>query len=147
MTSISSAADTGLPSAIPALSRSLPRRSFLSGLTRLSLIGGSVALLGQPSAVAEPVTPELIEAYKTWLALEHRFLSWQMAADPFFIETYRLKDDDQVARSKKIGGYEWYVGDSAKDHDNAYSHAALVMSAVGCDWRDHEKIFNFKRRA
>ena len=34
----------------------MPRRSFLAGLASLPLIGGSVTLLGQPTAAATPVT-------------------------------------------------------------------------------------------
>ena len=58
------------------------RRDFLRGLVSLPLIGGGVTLIGQPSAVAEPVTSDLLEAYKTWLFNEHRSLSGDMAASP-----------------------------------------------------------------
>lgn len=52
------AAATGLPSS---------RRGFLRGLTRLPLIGGGVALIGAPTAVAEPLTPALLDSYEAWL--------------------------------------------------------------------------------
>ena len=39
------------------------RRGFLRGLTTLPLIGGGVALIGAPSAVAEPVTRSMLETY------------------------------------------------------------------------------------
>jgi hypothetical protein len=56
------------------MSDNLPRRGFLRQLCRLPLIGGGVALLGAPTAVAEPVTPDLIDAYSRWLQLEHFLL-------------------------------------------------------------------------
>ena len=55
------------------------RRSFLRGLASLPLIGGSVAILGQPTAAAVPVTRDLINSYKSWLFMEHRMLSYEMA--------------------------------------------------------------------
>ena len=86
MTTTASAAATGLPASIHALHDPMPRRGFLAGLAKLPLIGGSVALIGQPKAVAGQATPEMIEAYKTWLALELRFLGWRMADDPYFLQ-------------------------------------------------------------
>ena len=146
MSKIASAAATGLPAAIPSSAHATPRRRFLAGLATLPLIGGSVALVGRPRAVAEPVTPALIEAYKTWLSTEHNALTWDMAADPVFVQQYRncyAADADHETRRKWIKSYEWFVGDSHHDHDDPYKRAALVMSAVGCDWRDHEGAFNF----
>lgn len=139
-----SANATALPAFHPAVGHPMPRRGFLARLAALPLVGGSVALIGQPSSVAGQATPEMIEAYKTWLALELRFLTWRMAEDPYFLRSYRLDARaDRKERSDTILGYEWYVGDSGKAHDDPYQHAALVMSAVGCDWRDHEGVFNF----
>ena len=48
------------------------RRSFLRGLASLPLIGGSIAILGQPSAAAVPVTDTLLERYGLFLAIEAR---------------------------------------------------------------------------
>lgn len=48
------------------------RRTFLCGLASLPLIGGSVAILGQPTAAAIPVTDTLIERYQLLLAIEVR---------------------------------------------------------------------------
>ena len=115
------------------------RRDFLRGLVSLPLIGGGVTLIGQPSAVAEPVTPDLLEAYKTWLAMEHRFLVKQMADDPVFMERYRNcfgTDADHQTRRDWIKRYEWFVGGSNSGHEKPYDRAALVLSTVGCDWRE-----------
>ncbi len=50
------------------------RRSFLRGLTTLPLIGGGIALIGAPSAVAQPVSTGLLMAYDEWLFMERRML-------------------------------------------------------------------------
>ncbi len=47
------------------------RRNFLRGLVSLPLIGGSLAILGQPTAAAVPVTDALQLRYLAWLAHEH----------------------------------------------------------------------------
>lgn len=47
------------------------RRGFLRGLVTLPLIGGGVTLIGNPTAAAVPVTPELMHRYCAWLAREH----------------------------------------------------------------------------
>lgn len=47
------------------------RRGFLRGLASLPLIGGSVALIGSPSAAAVPVTDALLRRYVTFVAREH----------------------------------------------------------------------------
>ena len=58
---------------------SLPsnRRGFLRGLTTLPLVGGGVTLIGAPSAVAEPLTPALLDSYDAWLFYERRYLRFQ----------------------------------------------------------------------
>ncbi len=59
------------------------RRTFLRGLASLPLIGGSVALIGNPTAAAVPASREMLESYKSWLFMEHRMLSLEMASyDP-----------------------------------------------------------------
>lgn len=50
------------------------RRSFLSGLTTLPLIGGSVALIGSPTAAAQSVTPGMLATYSAWLWYERKSL-------------------------------------------------------------------------
>ena len=123
------------------------RRDFLRGLASLPLIGGSVALIGQPSAVAESVTPDLLEAYKTWLDSERRFLSWDMAADPAFDTRYRISEEFRVSADERVNRFRTidrcfsYVGQSGSYHGgrkatSPYSRAALVLSTVGCDWRE-----------
>lgn len=52
------------------------RRGFLRGLTTLPLIGGGVALIGNPTAAAVPVTGQTVATYLTWLHYEFRYVSW-----------------------------------------------------------------------
>ena len=142
MPSTALAADTGLPSFMPILARPTGRRGFMSGLAALPLIGGSVTLLGRPRAVAEPPTRQIMEAYKTWLHYEQRFLAWEMADLPEHVAYYggtrreRFEFIDRLTLS-------FGTGDAARFHRTdgsspASSRAALVLSTVGCDWRDDE---------
>ena len=137
-----SANATPLTSAIPALARTMPRRGFLAGLTKLPLIGGSVALLGQPSAVAQPATLQIVEAYKTWLHYEHRRLSWEMADFPTNVAHYGGTREERYRYIERLT-LNFGTGDACKFHwregsTPASSRAALVLSTVGCDWRDDE---------
>ena len=50
------------------------RRTFLGQLAGLPLIGGSVALIDQPTAVAEPITTPMLLQYANWLFYERRLL-------------------------------------------------------------------------
>ena len=133
-----------MPNAVPAAAPGLPtaRRTFLRQLCGLPLIGGGLTLIGAPSAVAEPVTYDLMEAYKTWLHYEQRFLCWEMAADPVCIERYRPFDgrDDRIGRSRAMESQYSYIGKSGSYHGprapEPSTRAALVLSAVGCDWRE-----------
>lgn len=47
------------------------RRTFLRGLASLPLVGGGVALIGNPTAAAVPITTHLLERYSDWLATEY----------------------------------------------------------------------------
>ena len=52
------------------------RRGFLRGLTTLPLIGGSVTLIGSPTAAAVPVTGGVVATYLAWLHFEQRYVAW-----------------------------------------------------------------------
>ena len=113
------------------------RRAFLRGLVSLPLIGGSVALIGQPVAVAEPVTVDLLSAYKTWLHFEQKAVSWELADHPEMIARY---GSTRGGRFRLCQGRHDFVGQSGDFHDfsdplrSASTRAALVLSTVGCDW-------------
>jgi len=141
------AAGSGLPSSSPRIPAGksatilTERRGFLRALAGLPLIGGGVTLIGQPTAVAEPVTIDLLEAYKTWLHYELRFLCWEMADDRAVIALKYpelAEATDRGERYSAIKSRFEYVGQSGSYHPAplaASTRAALVLSAVGCDWR------------
>ena len=143
MSSIAPAAAIGLPASIHALHDPMPRRGFLAGLARLPLIGGSVALLGRPSAVAEPVTRDMLFSYKDWLKYEHRMLCWELPR--YDHEKARMLES--VGGSSGCPGGDWHFQWSLPgargpagwlDAPQPSTRAALVLSAVGCDWRRDE---------
>ena len=111
----------------------LPRRGFLRQLCGLPFIGGGIILIGAPTAIAEPVTRDLIWGYKSWLFYEHRMISYELAGyDPRgakAIEGYHYLDNK---------GSDWHfeaLGDDWAVAPQPSTRAALVLSAVGCDWR------------
>lgn len=121
------AAATGLPS---------PRRGFLRGLLTLPLIGGGVTLIGNPTAAAEPITDALLDSYDAWLEYERRHLQWQRQRPlvhrlnaPYRSDMTGWEAYDVVPASN--GGARFHGAGQAP----ASSRAALVLSAVGCDWR------------
>lgn len=97
------------------------RRGFLRDLVGLPLIGGGLTLIGAPSAVAAPVTPDLMANYESWLAMEARAVSQELRPGypPGSVTT--LYTD----------AWRWH-------HDGAApppsTRAALVLSTVGCGW-------------
>jgi hypothetical protein len=152
----------------------LHRRGFLRQLCSLPMLGGSVALLGAPTAVAEPITPDLFEAYDRWLTLERYFLMEEKAQPtrgqmfsrpprPSFvgwstseIAGYRRAEENMIRVEDEFRA-EWchfraraklgvdlfkspvdrhYLSDEmAIVSPPASTRAALVLSAVGINWR------------
>ncbi len=110
------------------------RRQFLRGLASLPLIGGSVAILGQPTAAAVPVTDCLLEAYNEWLDLERSWLQFER----FGPRSRRVVEDSRhpevVWRDRQTGKCwtsTYVTSMSGFDHTNAASRAAVVMAAAG----------------
>jgi len=103
------------------------RRGFLSGLATLPLIGGSVALIGSPSAVAEPVSPVLMHEYVNWLAYE-----WSRAS----IEAHG--SDRGMWFPLHGPAHQWHAerGNRVRTLVPPSTRAALVLATVGCDWRE-----------
>lgn len=60
------------------MSDHLARRGFLRGLASLPLIGGGVAIIGNPVAPAEAASFELLRSYNAWLIQERRHLLEEM---------------------------------------------------------------------
>ena len=125
------------------------RRGFLRGLLALPLVGGAVLFIGSPSAVAEPITDAALDSYVAFLAHEHRAALAE--------RTIRAAER-HVARGIASGmpcrpGYlaevrerAWQapamfyfpdapVVESVIAGANPSARAAIVLSAIGCDWR------------
>jgi hypothetical protein len=126
------------------MSSSGNRRDFLRGLTTLPLIGGGVTLIGAPSAVAEPVTDELLRSYDAWLDMERRFLKWERFGNrPENTEFNGCKCVWYDPRTKRV--FDFVPADNAGSRYHRSQNplvqlqpsgrAALVLSAVGCEWK------------
>lgn len=124
----------------PAINRPGSRRGFLRGLASLPLIGGAMALIGAPVAVAEPRTREQLTRYLAWLANEHAAALLELR--------YGLGDSSDVDWIGDHAGWAsnrletplyWFP--DAPDVERAViaarpsTRAAIVMAAVGCDGR------------
>lgn len=104
------------------------RRGFLRGLTTLPLIGGGITLIGAPSAVAQPVTDGLLMAYNEWLFMERRMLcEEQCPGDP--------NAERFVPTNTGAHDYHFWSEDWRAPHRQPSTRAALVLSAVGCEWQ------------
>ena len=101
------------------------RRAFLRGLASLPLIGGSVAILGQPTKAAVPVTRELLYTYNDWLQYEHFRTSQEIYGPALALK---------MTRSWSFVGtaYDWHHPDDGPLPPEPSTRAAIVLSAVGC---------------
>lgn len=100
----------------------LPRRGFLRNLARLPLIGGGVTLLGNPTAAAVPVTTALLAEYETWLSLE------------------AMKLARELRPGRTLGNLTTFYTAAHGWHDadpgTPSERAAVVLAAIGCEWRE-----------
>lgn len=105
------------------------RRGFLRGLTTLPLIGGGVTLIGAPTAVAEPITEAVLEAYSEWLFMERRLLC---------VERWPGERDTERWVPCNTGAKDFHfpIDTDWRSLPRPSSRAALVLSTVGCNWRD-----------
>lgn len=115
------------------------RRGFLRGLTTLPLIGGGVTLIGAPTAVAEPLTDELLDSYDAWLEYERRWLQWERSRSRNWPTRFNLPLLMQINGEDRPCDYVPAANGGAQFHGNneppASSRAALVLSTVGCEWK------------
>lgn len=115
------------------------RRAFLRSLAALPLIGGGVTLIGQPTAVAEPVTTDTLYAYTAFLAWEHAAAYWALETArhgslPLHVE--RIIDPHDRASAAPMFWLPAHRGVAELlSVAGPASRAALVMSAAGLDWR------------
>ena len=111
------------------------RRGFLRGLATLPLIGGSGAILGKPTQAAVPVTQDMLWGYKSWLHMEHRMLSFELAGHDtgaakhvegsFYLDHPAADWHFQWPNHRhRMAGWETAPQPSTR--------AAVMLSAVGC---------------
>ena len=119
------------------------RRGFLSGLLSLPLIGGGVTLIGKPSAVAEPLSLDLMKTYVGWLGREfgraHDDLLLMLPPDQ---QCYGGRPHPLFAPPSPIAGTvlcNWPAAPNAAALVVASppaTRAALVLSTIGVKWRE-----------
>ncbi len=109
----------------------IARRGLLRGLATLPLVGGSVALIGQPTAAAVPFTPELATRYVAWLAREHAAacVAREVATYPHLVGTGRI---EQRWTHQPMA---WFPPDETAEAmvraTSIASRAAVILSAAG----------------
>lgn len=115
--------------------RSADRRSFLHGLVALPLVGGGVVLTGNPTAAAVPVTPDMMRSYKSWLHMEHRMVSYELAGYDI-----KLGHEIEEYHACTSPGSRWHFQWSRQgmrgpagwiDAPQPSTRAAVILSAVG----------------
>ena len=110
------------------------RRGFLRSLLTLPLIGGGVSLIGAPSAVAQPVTRQLLETYSAWLMEERMSLHEEL-----FPEAEPVLRHISAVPVQLEPENQFYIPPLPSSWDRAASastRAALVLASVGCEWRE-----------
>ena len=106
----------------------LARRGFLRGLAHLPLIGGGVTILGNPTAAAEPVTEQLLDAYSEWLFYECRLLCLERWPD-------NPKAERFIPAGTGASGFHFPAYPTSwRDATQPSTRATVVLSAVGCGW-------------
>lgn len=115
-----------------------PRRGFLRSLATLPLIGGSVAVLGDPVASAAPITEQLLNRYDAWLEIERAHLRIELfggrkhgLASRFEL-VWHDTEKGEIFDFDRVG----LIGSGHRRGEPLPStRAAVVLSAVGVDWR------------
>jgi hypothetical protein len=113
----------------------LERRAFLASLAALPMLGGSVALIGQPTAAAVRVTDGLLRNYEAWLAWERYDLQRELWG-----EAVAIKSTTFLAVN--LPGEQWHRpwrdGETCPEPS---TRAALVLSAVGCPLDEKRSLY------
>jgi hypothetical protein len=114
------------------------RRGFLSSLATLPLIGGSMALIGSPSAVAAPISLALVERYTDWLAVEYgeAIIERSMMRDPAKAAWHGRWRREWCRENGTLCDIHRADRFLVPPEYPPSARAALVLSAVGCDWRE-----------
>lgn len=127
-----------------------PRRGFLRDLVSLPLIGGGVTLLGRPTAAAVPVTEALLESYDSWLFHERQRLRLERFGSALDVHQPPRDGDlltgtiaSDLLAGTIAGSFKHAMVDVVRFNAGVTFHsggalpserAAVVLSAVGCDW-------------
>lgn len=107
------------------MSGSDTRRGFLRGLASLPLIGGGVALVGAPTAVAVEPSVSLMANYAAWLGSEERILRWELSK----ATGIPLAQMSRMAMAD--GDFHWPKGRPWYEEPMPSTRAALVLATVG----------------
>lgn len=103
------------------MSGAASRRGFLSGLATLPLIGGSVALIGSPTAAAAPVTGGTIASYIAWLQFEQQYVRWAVNGRGF------------IPMENPGAGFHGRSGERLHQiAREAIQRAPVMLAAAGC---------------
>lgn len=118
------------------------RRGFLRGLATLPLIGGGIALVGQPTGAAVPLSDQLLNSYDAWLFYERRYLRYEFSQKrPWITRPVDRADvvldfdfEPDMIRVDNPGG-NFHVSADPLKAPQPSSRAAVVLAAAGCEWR------------
>ena len=118
------------------LTTPMPRRGFLRALANLPLIGGSIMLLGTPSAAAVSISVDLLRKYRLFLNKElfATQIEIESVVSPFHFANMGFSLSDPSSWS---GLPMWWptpddsVLDSLVTQKPPSSRAAVVLSAAG----------------
>lgn len=121
----------------PPVTGPASRRGFLRGLTTLPLIGGSVTLIGDPVAAAEPPSLELLQSYSAFLHFERRYLNavlYPQVPSKGVSMFVPMDNRGAVFHDREA----WIHGVPTWPHQGqaAQNRAAIVLAAVGCNWKE-----------
>ena len=106
----------------------MPRRGFLRGLCALPLVGGGVSLIGAPTAADVPLDRQLLGSYLSWLHFEGNLLAEELEIAGFGYH-------GTIPVDNPGGDFHHVEYDDWRTAQHASRRAAVVLSAVGCDWR------------
>lgn len=112
------------------------RRDFLRGLVSLPLIGGSVSLIGAPSAAAEEATLPLMLQYANWLFMERRMVCIEVAAAAGdWPNRDALESVSFLSPGRDYPEFHFPRHGYWTDVPPPSTRAAVVLAASGFDWR------------
>jgi hypothetical protein len=99
------------------VSEQFPRRGFLRRLCGLPLICGGLSFIGAPSAVAEPVTAGLMNAYDRFLAAERNLLRDEMPTQEMVFRARRSSEHGAPPKPKRPIGLFAMGSETIANHD------------------------------